>query len=361
MNNPLGLYIHVPFCRGKCPYCDFYSLLPDREKIEEYTQKICSLLEKAGGIYNTVYFGGGTPSVLGGDRIAQILSFVSHISDCEITVECNPYDCASGGFDFNKIAKAGVNRVSLGLQSADDCERRALGRRSSARDVGAAVNYAKESGITNISLDLMLGIPHQTIQSLMESIDFCFESGATHISAYMLKIEPGTRFFEARDKLQLPDEDTVCDMYLAMCDQLSELGYKQYEISNFAKDDFESRHNLKYWHCEEYLGIGPSAHSFVDGKRFYYSRSLEDFLNGAEPVADGEGGSFEEYAMLALRLNEGLIFERVSERFGFYPESVIKKAQAPRLEGLVNVTNKNISLTTEGFLLSNSVIAELIL
>lgn len=361
MKKPIGLYIHVPFCRGKCPYCDFYSVNLTDGICEQYINKVCSALDEKCGAFDTVYFGGGTPSLLGAGGIVKILSHVSATDGCEVTVECNPSDTADGSFDFSLAAQAGVNRISLGLQSAVDSERKALGRRAGAADVESAVRLARQAGIDNISLDLMLGIPGQTQQSLQASVDFCAQLGASHISAYMLKIEPGTAFYGMQDSLDLPGEDAVCDLYLYCIDRLARHGYNQYEISNFALPGFESRHNLKYWRCEEYLGIGPAAHSFIDGRRYYYDRSLENFLNGCPPVQDGDGGSFEEYAMLALRLREGLIFEKARERFGSFPLDIIKKAQAPRLEGLVNITDKNISLTAKGFLLSNAVTGELIL
>ena len=197
----------------------------------------------------------------------------------------------------------------MGLQSAVDIERKALGRRGGCDDIKRAIERAKKAGIDNISLDLMLGIPNQTEESLKKSIEFCEKSGAKHVSAYILKIEESTPFYRIKDSLALPDEDETCDLYLYAVSELEKSGFYQYEISNFSQEGFESRHNLKYWHCEEYLGIGASAHSFVDGKRFYYERSIDSFISGQPPVNDGFGGDEEEYIMLALRLSEGLIFE----------------------------------------------------
>lgn len=362
---PKGLYIHVPFCNGKCPYCDFYSLSPDDTLFEQYTEKIRSVLSGYAHLtFDTVYFGGGTPSLLLPERIGRILNDINIVSGAEITVECNPSDTGSENsrFDFEALAQSGVNRISLGLQSASDKERRLLGRRAGAKDAERAVRRAQNAGITNISLDLMLGIASQTKQSLEESFDFCVSLGAKHISAYMLKIEPGTPYHEIRSSLTLPDEDEVCDLYLHCCELAEKQGLNQYEISNFAFKGCESRHNLKYWHCEEYLGIGPAAHSFLNGKRFYYERSLADFLQGTTPVDDGNGGDFEEYAMLALRLSEGLNFSKTNERFGFpVPDSIIKKAQALEKQGLVQINQDSISLTKNGFLLSNAVISRLLL
>lgn len=361
---PIGLYIHIPFCNGKCPYCDFYSVTPDKETVDSYVAAVCKKLDGADGIYDTVYFGGGTPSLIGSDNVAKIMSHINRTPDCEVTLECNPSDTGAidSHFDFSVAAKSGINRISMGLQSANDIERNALGRRGGCDDVERAIKRAKAAGINNISLDLMLGIPNQTTESLQKSIEFCKNSGANHISAYILKIEERTPFHRIKNNLTLPDEDETCDLYLYAVNELEKAGFYQYEISNFSHKGFESRHNLKYWRCEEYLGIGASAHSFVNGKRFFYERSIDDFIKGVPPVDDGLGGDEEEYIMLALRLSEGLIFDNYEKRFGkSINESVISKAKELEKHGLVKVTDYNISLTVDGFLVSNSVITSLLL
>ncbi|MBQ2848521.1 MAG: radical SAM family heme chaperone HemW [Clostridia bacterium] len=361
--NPIGLYIHIPFCNGKCPYCDFYSVTPQDETVKSYVLAICKKLDKTDRIYDTVYFGGGTPSLIGSDNIAKIMSHIIRTPDCEATLECNPSDTGAinSVFDFDIVAKSGINRISMGLQSAVDVERQALGRRGGCDDVERAIKRVKRAGIDNISLDLMLGIPNQTEESLKKSIDFCKSSGAKHVSAYILKIEENTPFYRIKDKLSLPDEDETCDLYLYAVSELEKSGFYQYEISNFSQKGFESRHNLKYWHCEEYLGIGASAHSFTDGKRFYYERSIDGFIREKPPVDDGFGGDEEEYIMLALRLSEGLIFGEFEKRFNKpLSENIILKAKELEKHKLIKVTDKSISLTSEGFLVSNSVIYELI-
>lgn len=361
--NPIGLYLHIPFCNGKCPYCDFYSLTPSGDIISRYVDALCREIDKTDHIFDTVYFGGGTPSRIGADNIAKIMSHINRTDNCEATLECNPSDTGreNSFFDFEKVAKSGINRISMGLQSANDSERMSLGRRGGTKEVATSIKRIKKAGIDNISLDLMLGIPDQTEESLKRSIDFCQSSGAKHISAYMLKIEEGTPFFERKNLLSLPDEDKTCDFYLQTVSLLAEHGYNQYEISNFSLDGYESRHNLKYWHCEEYLGLGASAHSFVDGKRFYYERNIEDFINGVSPVDDGKGGDEEEYIMLALRLSEGLVFERFASRFGHQvPEVLINNTKALKKHSLVNVNDTSVSLTVNGFLVSDSVITALL-
>ncbi len=319
--------------------------------------------EKISDKIDTVYFGGGTPSLFGEKRISYLLSYIKSqydvTYDAEITVECNP-SSVSAEF-FNEIRGAGVNRISMGMQSAVDKERLSLGRLSDSLQVKNAVEMAKESGIDNISLDIMLGVPHQTMESLDQSIDFLLCLDIPHISAYMLKIEEGTPFDEMSESLALPDEDTVTEMYLHTSERLSSAGYNHYEISNFAKDNMQSRHNTRYWKGLDYIGIGPSAHSFLSGERFYYERDFGSFIGGAEPVSDGFGGDKEEYIMLRLRLAEGLNFEEYEKKYGEkISEDKIEKMKKYEKSGLVIVDDEGIRLTPEGFLLSNMIIGELI-
>lgn len=360
---PIGLYLHIPFCNGKCPYCDFYSIMPCSETVDKYVNALCKKIDDEGRIYDTVYFGGGTPSLIGSENIAKIMSHIKRTDNCEVTLECNPSDTGriDSAFDFRIVSESGVNRISMGLQSSDNGERKILGRRCGCNDVERAIERARNAGIDNISLDLMLGIPSQTEESLKKSIDFCQKSNAKHISAYILKIEEGTPFFKIKNTLDLPDEDKTCDLYLTAVSELEKAGFYQYEISNFSQKGFESRHNLKYWHCEEYLGIGASAHSFVDGKRFYYERSIDGFINSAAPIDDGTGGDEEEYIMLSLRLSKGLNFQKFKDRFGYsLDEKIIQKAKQLEKHGLVRVSESGISLTVDGFLVSNSVISSLV-
>ena len=222
---------------------------------------------------------------------------------------------------------------------------------------------AKAAGIENISLDIMLGIPFQTEQSLEKTIGFADSLPVSHISAYILKIEQNTAFYRLfkQGKLNVCDDDLTAKLYLSAARQLEERGFMQYEISNFAKKGFEGRHNLKYWHDEQYLGFGPSAHSFFEGKRFYYPRSLKDYEAGVCPIFDSEGGDAEEYLMLGLRLSEGISFERFERRYGYpVPEKTVKTAKELEKHGLMTVTDKGFSLTRQGFLLSNEIISRLI-
>ncbi len=368
-----GLYIHIPFCRSKCPYCDFYSCLSKNADIDSYVGSVIDEIKTGKRTkdftqstdlsFDTIYFGGGTPSVIGADSIGRIINCAKdcyNISDdAEITVECNP-STVDEEF-FKKLASYGVNRISLGMQSAVDNERKKLGRFSDRNQVLSVVDNARKHGITNISLDVMLGIPDQTLQSLDNTIDFCIETGVPHISAYMLSVEDGTVFHKRIDSLNLPDEDAVCDMYTHLSEKLRKAGFLHYEISNFAKKGYESRHNTKYWNCEEYLGIGPSAHSFIGNKRFFFERNINSFVTGEKAVYDCSGGDREEYIMLRLRLSHGIIFEDYKKRFNedFLAE-IIKKADRFIKEGLISLTKNSLSLTPDGFLISNYIISELI-
>lgn len=368
--NMLSIYIHIPFCKSKCPYCDFYSAKPREESaLEQYAKAVCARLFSYGEKYahravDTVYFGGGTPSVFGARRLCAVLDAVKASFDvrpgAEITAECNPADVDSAFFET--LRAGGFNRISMGMQSANADELRILGRCHTAQDVERAVQAARAAGFDNLSVDLMLALPHSSCDTLARSVDFCAALGADHVSAYILKIEPGTRFASCADTLALPDEDSAADQYLFAARRLRTLGYAQYEISNFARPGKESRHNLKYWHCGEYLGVGPAAHSFIAGRRFYFPRDLAAFLRGDAPVDDGAGGSFSEYAMLALRLSEGLSRAGCAPRF---PDGAAQfdavRARAVRLpKKLITVENEKIALTDEGFLVSNAILAEIL-
>lgn len=342
--NKAGLYFHIPFCKNKCPYCDFYSVKYCESAARDYCISLCDEIAKYIGEFDTVYFGGGTPSIIAPELICTVLDAARKQFDIdknsEITIECNPREDLKESFDLYR--KSGINRISIGMQSAVDKERFALGRAAGKAEVARTVTDAKAAGFDNVSLDLMLGTPHQTLATLDETFDFIDKMQVQHISAYMLKIEDGTKFAEMRDKLPLPDEDEVSEMYLKTIRTLGELGFKQYEISNFAKDGCESRHNCKYWALAPYLGIGKSAHSFWNGRRFYYDENMQ-------PIDDGEGGGKDEQIMLGLRLTKGI------------DKSLVSKPYAHLVKmGLLRKTENRIALTPEGMLVSNVVINELI-
>lgn len=364
-----GIYIHVPFCLSKCPYCDFYSLTGATEELKDaYTAAVIRRLKIAGeegfAKADTLYFGGGTPSLLGGERIASLIHAATPLLTAapEITLEANPADDLAATLAV--FAVAGGNRLSMGMQSADDSELTFLGRRHTSAQLTQAMVDARAAGIDNISLDMMLGLSGQTADSVIRSAQTCQALGAAHVSAYLLKVEPGTPF--AARPLDLPDEDGAAALYLAACEALEARGYRQYEISNFSLPGRESRHNLKYWNAEPYLGIGPAAHSFVHGKRWHYPRSLERFLKDEPPLPEDPedetlpDGSPEEYAMLRLRLTEGLTEAAFLARFGEPLPLEWRKNAAALPPRLVVVDAEGIRLTREGFLLSNALLSRIL-
>ncbi len=360
LRKPLGLYIHIPFCAKKCAYCDFYSAFPEGTVTARYLSALKEEIIKWGGLadrpIDTIYIGGGTPSLLGekiGDILKSVYDNFNVLKDAEITVEANPCSITR---EFLKTAKKmGVNRLSIGVQSGNDNELKVLGRTHTASVAEKAVKLAREEGFDNISLDLMLCLPGSTVKTLKSNIDFITDLDPEHISAYMLKIEENTVF--ARRELNLPDEDKEAEQYLYMCDYLKEKGYEHYEISNFCKIGKESRHNLKYWQCEEYIGIGPSAHSFFDEKRFFYPADLKGFISCPETVDEGNGGEMAEKLMLALRLKKGI---NLLEFYEEIPRKLIEKIKRFEKAGLVDFKTPNLHLTDKGMLLSNILITELI-
>ncbi len=369
--HPLGLYLHVPFCAGKCPYCDFYSLPPTPELMDRYQKRMEELLllwgRRLGRAVSTVYFGGGTPSLLGAERLSRLLEAVAKgfglLPGAEITCEVNP-----GSVDrrfWGELWAGGFNRISLGMQSALPEELQLLGRRHTPEDTARAVEWARAAGFGNLSLDLMLALPGSSPETLGRSIAFAAGLEPEHISAYLLKIEPGTPF--ARRSLALPDEDWAAEQYLFAVAELEGRGYPQYEISNFARLGRESRHNLFYWLREDYLGLGPGAHSFYGGRRFFWPRDLEGFLRGGGPQPEGEPLSskeaLEEFAMLRLRLCQGLTLEDC-RKLGPEGESLFRRlsANARRCPGSCFRENsfRRVALSPEGFLVSNALLARLL-
>lgn len=368
-----GIYIHIPFCRSKCPYCDFYSLTKPVDLQGVYVSALIDEIKTGkrfkeiyntkNTLFDTIYLGGGTPSVLSGEEIYNIITAIKEnynlCENVEITVECNPNSDIYSLIPYFK--KCGVNRISLGMQSSVDIERKKLGRSADKKRIFDIINVLKVNNITNISLDIMLGIPEQTLESLRETLDFIKKCNVTHVSAYILNIEENTPFFKLQNKLNLPDENTVCEFYEYTSDYLKNIGFNHYEISNFAKDGFESRHNTKYWLLEDYLGLGPSAHSFLNGKRYYFKNDINAFIDGLPPIFDCDGGDKDEYIMLRLRLKEGLNLNELTRIYGEDATKNIKeKAPLLKEQGFVNFENNIISLTEKGFLISNTIISELI-
>ena len=370
-HRPIGLYIHIPFCMSKCPYCDFYSVAFNAKKAREYADATVRNLLAVKDLYgdnllaDTLYFGGGTPILLGGELI-RILDVARDIlapmngTEPEITFEANP-----NSVDFNMLSslnRAGFNRISIGVQSLVDDELLSLGRIHNSEDAINAVNIARSAGFRNVSIDLMLGIPYQTISSIDRSIDAISNLDIEHISVYMLGIEEGTPFDANNIIDSCPDEELTTSIYSHTLKRLNELGLSQYEISNFAKDGFQCRHNLKYWRCDNYIGIGTSAHSFLNGERFAVPSDIDQFIElPLQPTftTDDNAGGFDEFVMLGLRLNEG-ISANCAEQRGFSREFEQLRQRANSLRGFAIVDDDRIRLTEKGFLLSNEVIAKLL-
>ena len=351
-----GLYIHVPFCRRKCVYCDFYSLSGREGMIDAYVNAVVRNIKAYGGRYDTVYFGGGTPSLLSAEHIYSILSSADIEKGAEISAECNPDSVTAE--KFSAYRRAGINRISVGIQSFDDSELGMLGRLHDGQQAKAALKAAAMAGFENISADLMLGLPYQKAATIENNIRSLAELCVTHISAYMLKIEYGTPLADNETLSRAAaDSDAMADHYENAVSLMEGLGYHQYEISNFAPEGYECRHNLKYWRCEDYLGIGPSAHSCMDGKRFAVPADIDSFMTAhvmRTEITDDEPCSEEERMMLALRLSEGYDFSSCKDA------SLLLKAAAPmEKHGLLTISGKRIALTSKGFLVSNEIICRL--
>ncbi len=360
MTKPLGIYLHIPFCEKRCAYCNFYSAVFTEGMAKKYADALKKEIKKWGGRLDrpidTLYIGGGTPSVLG-DKIVGVIDAVKQnftlSVDAEITVEVNPH---SASYDFLYAAKSvGANRLSIGVQSGNDEMLKTLGRTHTRRDAVSTVETARKIGFKNISVDLMIALPNSNEAMLKDDIDFICSLKAQHISAYILKPEPKTKIYESG--IKLPDDEQASCQYLLMCEQLESKGYQQYEISNFAVGDMQSRHNLKYWNCEEYIGIGPSAHSFLNGERFYYPPDLKGFLVAPETVFDGVGGEKEERLMLALRLIKGANLSEYFENISASTQAFLKRLEK---EKMIIKNGNRIALTPLGMTVSNSIITELI-
>ena len=371
MEQTLGLYLHIPFCKSKCTYCDFYSLPHSEEKMDAYTAALIRHLEEvaprcARQTVDTVYFGGGTPSYLGEKRLTQLLKTVKkryHVaSDAEITLEANP-DSAGDWKTLRALRKAGFNRISLGVQAADDTMLRRIGRVHTWDQVLSAVAAARMAKLENLSLDLIYGLPGQTLADWQETLTAAAALEPKHLSCYGLKVEPGTPLWQQRQGAALPDDDAQADMYLWTVDYLAKQGYAQYEISNFARPGFESRHNLKYWRLEEYAGFGPGAHSDLGGVRFAYERDLDAYIAGELRLSEMERipplDRDLEYIMLSLRTVQGIdsgYFER-QFRQKFRPmEELLTQYEA---HGLAARTERGWHLTPRGFFVSNAIIVSL--
>ncbi|MCQ2432177.1 MAG: radical SAM family heme chaperone HemW [Clostridia bacterium] len=385
----LGLYIHIPFCKSKCAYCDFYSsdkVVCKGRHIPDEMKRYCTALKNHMKIMSerttqhnvdTVFIGGGTPTALPPKLLLDIVKEVDrdfYMEDgYEFTVEMNP--ATADKKLLKQLRKAGVNRLSIGLQSAHNHELAALSRIHTTGDFTEAFQMAREAGFDNINVDVVYGIAEQAHGTFMGTLEFVCAMKPEHISMYNLRIEDGTPFGERKHMLPLPDEDTECAMYFDGIDYLASQGYHQYEISNFARDGYECRHNLKYWHGEEYIGVGPAAHSFFSGTRFSFRRAMGPYLQALENPKESKlpkslldenykidrKESVAEYIMLRLRLCEGISSADFEEKFGgSFDDIFAKKLQIYIDNGFMIHENGRYAFTPKGMFVSNYILARII-
>lgn len=377
----LGIYIHIPFCVSRCKYCDFYSQTDCSPQLQEsYIDALCKHIKEYSQqtkeyVVTSVYFGGGTPTLLPTEQIKRLVKCIKknfRLSlKCEISIEANP-----GTVDLKslkQIRKMGINRISIGAQSFEDCELKTCGRVHSSEQIYKAVIDARMAKFDNISLDLIYGLPGQTKQTLGQSIKDAIELEVDHISLYGLKIEQGTPFWYNRKTLSFPDEDTECDMYLDNVQLLKDAGYTQYEISNFAKQSKRCKHNLRYWNGDEYIGFGPAAHSYFGGKRFSFKKDLKlyiDTFDDTKKVSESIIDEYidipytariAEYVMLRFRLNDGINKEMFRKRFDKKFDDVYYERIKPYIaSGHIVQTKNGYAFSLKGMCVSNYILARIV-
>jgi len=370
---PIGLYLHIPFCVKKCNYCDFCSypsLSPSmrREYISQLVKEIKGYKREEKITVDTVFFGGGTPSLLSTEEFFEICDAIDETfeitEDAEFTVEANPKTVNPE--KLSAYISRGVNRISLGLQTIHENELKKLGRIHDFDDFVDAYNLVSDSGITNISIDIMYGIPEQTLDSFRDTLLAALSLSPAHISVYGLILEENTPFWENRKNLRFPSEDEECDMYYFASSLLAERGYSHYEISNYAKPGYRSRHNMKYWKLDDFIGVGVTAYSFFEGVRYgnlcdiaeYISSNLEQYIK--EDKLDASDLAFE-YVMLGLRTSDGISADEYKRLFGadFLSEKK-EKIDVYVKNGYMTVSGDRIALTEKGFYVSNSILVDLL-
>jgi len=367
----IALYVHFPFCRRKCRYCSFVSYENREADIPEYLNAIkMEMAENNCGVrVGSIYFGGGTPSLLTAGQIGDVLKAIDSLftvsGTAEITIEANP-----GTIDLAYLAdirKLGVNRLSLGVQSLRDSELALLGRIHTADEAGRALQLARMSGFDNVNLDLIYGLPDQSLTDWRSTLDIALALAPEHLSLYALSLEVGTPLWQAVEEKHLPgiDPDLAADQYELAEDTLAAQGYRHYEISNWAKPGRECRHNLVYWRNQPYLGIGVAAHSYLDGHRLANTRSLDDYLAGFSRGALPEKEMDEkispelqtaETVILGLRLNAGIGVDKIKTQCAVDLRRRYRQSLGEMTElGLLEYSGGNLRLTRRGRLLSNEV------
>ena len=371
-NGVYGVYVHIPFCLKKCSYCDFASYPGQLSRADCYLENVYAEMEQYKGITaDSVYIGGGTPTSLKKEQLVDLINKIkssfSLTNDCEFTVECNP---KTVDFDYLRMLKnTGVNRLSIGVQSLNDDELKLLGRVHSKDEAIECIDMAKRAGFNNFNVDLMFGLPGQSLDGFKETVMKVLNAEPSHISCYSLIVEEGTPISKRINsgEFVLPNEDTEREMYQTLIDILNDAGYKHYEISNFAKDGKESRHNNKYWERKPYIGLGAAAHSNIGDLRFGNPASLEEYAKvSCLKIPDGremeyltQEDKMSEFMILGLRKINGISKESFAEEFKKDLESVFAE-QLSKFEmlGLVQITEERVMLTKRGIDVSNVVFCE---
>lgn len=376
MADKLGIYIHIPFCRSKCDYCDFYSLAGRDDRMDQYQKALLSHIKETAPLaqdfpVDTIYIGGGTPSYYGAKRLKELLGVIRKLykveKDAEVTVECNPDSVDVKSLKI--LRKAGVNRLSMGMQSANACELERIHRIHTPQQVNEAATAARKAGFTNLSLDLIYGLPGQTIDSWKATVEHALSLIPQHLSCYGLKVEEGTPLAArvAQGEV-LPDDDQQADLYLWTVGRLERAGYPQYEISNFAKPGFASRHNLRYWLTQPYIGFGPGAHSDFGGRRYSFVRDLDAYIQGVLQGGDIIDESeiipkrerCGEYLMLRLRTVQGINEQEYRSTYFMDFAPLQARLEQFRAQGWAEQTDGRWHFTPQGFLLSNQLIGDLL-
>ncbi len=360
--NGKGLYIHIPFCVKKCGYCDFFSLEGQCDSVKKrYTKRIVEELSNINERVETVFIGGGTPSCLPLQLLSEIVKACPVLENGEFTVEVNP-----GTVDrkyLDGLRKAGVNRLSIGVQTLSDEELKVLGRIHTVSEFLNCYRWAREVGFENINIDLMFAFPEQTLSSFKETLNRVIELNPEHISCYALMVEEGTPFYEAG--VREVDGEADRALYHLAVETLEANGYQRYETSNFAREGYECKHNLHYWHAGEYYGIGAAAHSFIDGIRRYYPDELSYFLKKNPPLVSevlSKEEKMSELAILMLRLTKGVDKSLFYERFGKPFDQIFKQPICKwEKEGLLVSEEQFCYLTDRGMDLANSVLCDFLL
>jgi len=372
MRQRLGIYIHIPFCASKCGYCDFYSLQGCDYLMPEYQDALLDHIDESAPMIknyevDSIYFGGGTPSFYGADRLVEILDTLKLNGnvrlDSEITVECNPDSISRAALKL--LRQEGVNRLSIGFQATDNDLLKIIGRRHNYQQARKAFFEARKAGFDNISVDLMYGLPSQKKSDWAKTLAEIVELHPEHISCYALKLEPGTRMYaEYNGSAIMPDDDEQADMYSYAAEMLERYGYRQYEISNFCAPGYESRHNLKYWNLDDYMGFGPGAHSCIGNLRYSFVRDLKEYIYGVgkkisitdEYEQVDPLGRATEYVMLAMRTANGISENDYRTRCQCDWKPIEDLLKAFKEKGWAEQTGERWHFTVPGYLISNTLI-----